>query len=308
MKRCLNQLRMGTFLINKKWKETIMSNILEQKGITFVPIRKEKTLSDYSSEFCSFLNNIKTPLDIYEGVQIQNVKFIYAAEYAASLSATLDWEAQVTKSEQGEITQYLDSDHADCEIAATIPANIKELSELDKDFFVDENYILMSLVQDIIGEIKLIKDNEIDNNAIDFCKINSAELEEFDMNGLINQQINNRAEEIYKGRYKNCHYYINSVDVNMSEPTIFSVLVPILLIEYTYFGTNYHCFINAHSDAKASLLSHKGVFVGTLPEDTNKSKGLFGKIKSGAEKIKHKNQQKDAYQSRFVSEFQKYIG
>ena len=284
-----------------------MSNILEQNGISFVPISKEKSINDYVSEFCSFLNNTKTPMDIFESAKIQNVKYIYAAEYVASLSVSLDWEAQVTKSEQGETTQFTDRGQADCEIAAAIPANIKELNELDKEFFVDEDYILVSFVQDITGETKLIKTNEINDDAIDFCRINSAEIEEFDMKALIDKQIDKRAEEIFKSHYENCYYSIETVDVNRSETTVFSVLVPILFVEYSYSGENYHCFINAHSNKKASLLSHKGVYVGTFPEDTNKSKGLFGKIKFAAEKIKHKNQQKDLYQSDFISQFQKHI-
>lgn len=284
-----------------------MSNILEQAGISFVPINKNKTTNDYISDFCNFLNNIKTPIDIFEQVQINDLKFVYAAEYVVCVDATLNWEAKTTKVVDGDIIQSIDQDHTDCTVAATAPANTNELDALNNGFFVDSSYILMSLVQEITEDIKLIKENELGNEAIEFCQSNTADIENFDMKSIINTQINSRADEIYKNKYNDCHYEITAVDVNMSEPSIFSVLIPVLFVNYSYCGNVYHCIINAHSDKKSTLLNHKNIYIGTLPEDTSKEKGLFGKIKSAANKLKHKNQQKSVYESKFILEFEKYI-
>lgn len=284
-----------------------MSNILEQTGISFVPINKNKTTNDYVSDFCSFLNNIKTPMDIFEQIQLNDIKFVYAAEYVTCVDVSLNWEAKTTKVVDGEILQAIDQAHADCTVAATAPANINELGNLNNGFFVDSAYILMSLVQEITEDIKLIKENELGNEAIEFCQSNTANIENFDMKTMINKQINNRAEEIYKNKYNDCHYEITAVDVNMSKPSIFSVLIPVLFVKYSYCGNVYHCIINAHSSEKSSLLNHKNIYVGTLPEDISKEKGLLGKIKSAANKLKHKNQQKSVYESKFISEFEKFI-
>lgn len=284
-----------------------MSNILEQSGISYVPINKEKTVINMVKDFCGFLNNAKTPIDIFECIQINDVKYSYAAEYVTCVDFTLDWEATVTKNLNGEMTNCLDKDHADCTVAVTVPANTNKLNELDKNFFVDSSYIMLALAQHITEDIKLIKENEIGKDALEFCLNNTSDIQNFDIKSMINEQINSRVDEICRERYKDYYYELNYANVNTTNENCFTVLVPILIVNYTYNGESYHCIINAHSNSKASIISHKGVYVGTLPKDKIKGKGLFGKIKSAADKIKHKNQQKKIYEQKYISIFQSFI-
>lgn len=280
---------------------------MDLNKVSYVPLNKEKTIKDFVKDFCSFLNNIKTPADIFEEIQINRVQFRYACEYAACVDFNLDWVAKVTKKEQDTYTQYYDRDHANSTVAVTIPANTNELSELDKKFFINSDYILLALAQEITNDIKLLKTSELDNEALDFCRKNTSDIENFDINSMINNQINLRAEEIYRTHYKECSYSIEAADLNMSETVYFSVLVPILYINYTYKQEEYHCYINAHTDSKASIINHKGIYTGTIPKDENKGKGLFCKIKSTAAKINHKNKQKKIYEQKFINIFENYL-
>jgi hypothetical protein len=73
-----------------------MSNILDQNGVSFIPVNRKLTVGEIVDYFCDFLQKRKTPIDIYENTKILDFTLCYAPSYLVLGEFDFSWIAKLT--------------------------------------------------------------------------------------------------------------------------------------------------------------------------------------------------------------------
>lgn len=317
-----------------------MSNILEQDGIMFIPVNRNLKVEDIVSRFFDFLQKRKTPADIYEEIKLHNLTLCYAAEYLAIGNFVFDWSAQLTftnesttKTEMsagsgtailndiaiqekmgfwysayhdgtdsytstttGTSSQF-DRGSGSGEVSAVLPGNVNELSGVSDKFFPTENEI-----SEILDVNAFLNEPEFGVDAVYECQRNTMDYENVGMESLLDEKTYSQANDIINSKYSGIQHSINDINIHPNSLNIYSVLIPVWRIDYSYNGLMYTCFVNAHIHGKTNLFGGSEQCSGYVPEDESKTKGLINKVKATKEKKNYKKSSRIQYENYWIQD------
>lgn len=272
-----------------------MSNILNQNGIAFMPIDKQISPERVAKLFCDMLQKGKTPSDIFENVNIDNVTRCYAAEYFGLADYNFSCHAQIVSKNEAEDFHsgnpspdfYTSHDS----IYAAKPANIGELALIHEKFFPEEYKL-----KELLSNGDLLPEPELDIEAVAFCSANTNDVEQCNITDNFYNKAYDQAEKAIMKYYENFWFQHSDIEIEFTDTQYYSVLIPVWKIDYSYSGQQFTCFVNGHSNSSTAILGHNNTYCGSFPEDGEKAKGLFGKLKAANDKRKYKDSQRSKYE------------
>ena len=320
-----------------------MSNIFDTGGISIVPINRNLKVEDIVSRFFDFLQKRKTPADIYDGIQLHSLKPVYAAEYVAVGSFSFDWNAQLTfvdestsrtKMDPGSGTAFLNSvaiqermgffysmyhDGTDAydtettsthrqldrgasqgEVSTALPANVNELSGISDKFFLSDDEIF-----ELSNINALLKEPELGMDAVYECEANTQDVETVGIYDLLEQEMNNYAQQEANSSYDGIEHSVNNVHVYPRSAEVYAILIPVWKIDYSYGGYMYTAFVKAHIHGRTGMFGGQELCSGYAPADENKTKGIVNKVKASKEKKNYKAVSRNQAEQYWVNDIKK---
>jgi hypothetical protein len=312
-----------------------MSNILDQNGVSFIPVNRKLTVGEIVNYFCDFLQKRKTPIDIYENTKILDFTLCYAPSYLVLGEFDFSWIAKLTFNNETSIktemtpgsgtallneaeiqerfgffrsmyndgtdvyvtnanttSSQMDKGVSSGGVSIIVPCNCNELSAIDDKFYPTVNEI-----NSLLDTNNLLIESELGEDAIYDCMNNSVDFENSGAYSTLDSECSKYAENEISQRYKEFNYSLSNLDIQPKECTVYSVLIPIWRIDYSYNNNLYSCFVVAHSHGKSSLFGKSDKCCGTAPIDSTDAKGLFKKIKNSKDKKSYKKQQSEQYRN-----------
>lgn len=298
------------------------------------------TKAEAIRSFCTYLSQRKTPDDIFSESELYGVSVCYAPCYICELHFDFRWLVKITETTtiqgksayssdsetyiQNEIdaykrgwlqgaygnhgdtreytyqttSDYFDRGNSTAFVNHLFPAQTGELNEIDDSFYPD--------VKTAIDHFRFDVDkSEIE--VLDYLNENALCFEEAVCEDVLKEKIYSCIYEYIRSVYASTPYQVESIDYTITNKMCEVLLCPVYIINYTYKDRGYRVFINAHNFGQKSILNkNMGVAGGEIPkEESNKSKGLFAKIKAEKSKRNMKKQMRPETEQKWIAMFGK---